>query len=221
LFNYKGFKDDAIQIFRTSQSLISRENIKLDDREVAPSVANWLRSFIKEKGSDIFNDITLAQYLDRSDNASNLNVIEKKLLRSLLVFYKNINFFPDSMANDLPENWQIFPFNNGNEDNLKMEKTNIIDDKIIEDVIVKKDDKVLHKNEKKEKDSTLENKNVNHAKIESKVSNEKILNSEENLDKENIFKLKQSLKEYKVISLEYKAINSEIKRLENNKVNKK
>ena len=110
LFNSDGFREEAIKTILVSKELIGTKNIIIEGRELAPSVANWLKDFIKVNGSDLFSDIVLAQYLDNSENVKKLSEKDRDLLSSLLRFYKNVNFFPESMANVLPENWEIFPF---------------------------------------------------------------------------------------------------------------
>ncbi len=205
LFNVEDFKSDAISIIKNSQSLIGKENIKLDDREVAPTVSNWLRSFIKEEGAELFDDLTLAKYLDRSPNAKKLKSDEKKLLSSLLIFFKNINYFPESMRNTLPENWQIFPFEVEQE-----EFEDVLSESIEKEKEVKIEDK---KKELTKKESEIVKKENNKEIKETKVENS-IDKQEENIDRENILNLKNELLKYAPLSLEYKALSSEIKRLE-------
>ena len=244
LFNVEGFKSDAISIIKNSQSLIGKENIKLDDREVAPSVSNWIRSFIKEEGADLFDDLTLAKYLDRSSNAKKLNSDEKKLLSSLLIFFKNINYFPESMRNTLPENWQIFPFeveqeefedvlndekennkevkNHIEKESVESESTKKLSEEIeeVNEILEKKEEVIKKPKIKKEEplkaDQKILEKN-NKKPVEKKEElnlNNNIDKREENIDRENIINLKNELLKYPPLSLEYKALSSEIKRLE-------
>ncbi|MFA5131469.1 MAG: hypothetical protein WC467_03515 [Patescibacteria group bacterium] len=109
LNNDGGFKNEALRVLLASEELLSANHLSLDDREVAPSVSNWLKDFIKINGSEIFDELVLAQYLSTSHNAKNLNKIEKELLRKLLQLYRNLAFFPESMAKRAVEEWQIIP----------------------------------------------------------------------------------------------------------------
>jgi len=95
-------------LYANSDELTSNR-ILLDDREVTPSIANWLKDFLKIQGSEMFDDLALAQYLSTSVNAKKLNPTEKDLLRKLLRLYRNLSFFPASMENTPMEDWQIIP----------------------------------------------------------------------------------------------------------------
>ncbi len=77
---------------------------------MSPTISAWLKDFIKKNGSNLFDDIVLAQYLNTSENARKLNAKEKELLSSLIRLYKNVAFFPESMSDLPPQKWQIFPF---------------------------------------------------------------------------------------------------------------
>lgn len=220
LFNAEGFKESALRIIMSNQSLIGKNNILMDGREVAPSVANWLKNFIKEKGSDMFDDIVLAQYLDNNNGAKQLSQEEKEILSSLLRFYKNINFFPESMQNIAPDKWQIFPFEVPIDSIFQPEK------KVINDVL--EEDSEPKKDEIKQDEIKQESLNIAIApektlsfddKKEDENNNvESFIKSEEkelNLDEENLLNLKKALNKYQPLSLEYKAISAEIRRLEN------
>lgn len=220
LFNAEGFKESALRIIMSSQSLIGKNNILMDGREVAPSVANWLKNFIKEKGSDMFDDIVLAQYLDNNNGAKQLSQEEKEILSSLLRFYKNINFFPESMQNIAPDKWQIFPFEVPI-DSISQPEKKVINDVLEEDSEPKKDE--IKQDEIKQEslniaiapektlsfDDKKEDENNN---VESFIKSEE---KELNLDEENLLNLKKALNKYQPLSLEYKAISAEIRRLEN------
>lgn len=220
LFNAEGFKESALRIIMSNQSLIGKNNILMDGREVAPSVANWLKNFIKEKGSDMFDDIVLAQYLDNNNGAKQLSQEEKEILSSLLRFYKNINFFPESMQNIAPDKWQIFPFEVPI-DSISQPEKKVINDVLEEDSEPKKDE--IKQDEIKQEslniaiapektlsfDDKKEDENNN---VESFIKSEE---KELNLDEENLLNLKKALNKYQPLSLEYKAISAEIRRLEN------
>ncbi len=129
LFNDKDFKDNALRKLFANREMIGSEKINVDDKEVSPSISSWLKDFIKKNGSSFFDDIVLAQYLNTSENAQKLNPEDKELLGNLIRFYKNLAFFPESMDNTLPHQWQIFPFKEDETSSLqKLEIPNNISD---------------------------------------------------------------------------------------------
>lgn len=125
-------KDGALQESLSNILLENQENITagriiFDDHEVAPTISNWLKDFIKINGSDMFDELALAQYLSSSANAKKLTSGEKDLLRKLLSLYRNLVFFPDSMGNDPVEDWQIIPVDKV-EENKKASKPGVFQD---------------------------------------------------------------------------------------------
>ncbi|MBI4812703.1 hypothetical protein HY798_04720 [Candidatus Falkowbacteria bacterium] len=75
----------------------------------APTIANWLKDFIKTQGSGMFDELALSKYLIGSANAKKLDETERNLLRKLLALYRNLKFFPESLADRPPEEWEIIP----------------------------------------------------------------------------------------------------------------
>ena len=183
LFNSEGFKEEASRTILASRELISKKNITIEGKELAPSIANWIKDFIKINGSDMFSEITLAQYLDSSANASKLSPADKSFLSGVLHLYRNVTFFPESMEGLLPEKWQIFPFELPEDSLLKKIK---LENKI--------ENKQVEKSEKEEEKSQV------------------ILDAEKEF-LSGISMLSEALKNYKSDSLEYKAIEEEIRRL--------
>lgn len=101
--------ENLLKIFYSNQEKLTGREFILDGRQTEPTVANWIRDFIKSEGSDIFNELALSKYLINSANAKLLNEEEKKLLRKLLALYRNLKFFPESLADLPPEEWEIIP----------------------------------------------------------------------------------------------------------------
>ena len=188
LNNDSSFKNEAERILLSNEERLSSGHLSLEGREVAPSVANWLKDFIKVNGSEIFDELILAQYLSTSHNAKNLNGIEKDLLRKLLQLYRNLSFFPDSMAKLAVEDWQIIP----------AEKA--IGPKIVQDALEEEGEN-LPVRPVATKTSVLKSSAVNTAP--------KILTPLE--------ELKADLAQYTPGSLEYKAVAQEIERLKKKK----
>jgi hypothetical protein len=117
----ESFKQNLENVFYTNSEELTSERLKSEDKEVSPTIANWLKDFIRENGSEMFDDLALAHYLSSAVNAKNLNIKEKTLLRRLLGLYRNLSFFPASMGNNPLENWEIIPVKR--EEEFKKEKT--------------------------------------------------------------------------------------------------
>jgi len=112
-------QNDFFKNLMSNQEMIGRNPIWLENKKVDPTIANWLKDFIKEKGSDFFDELILAEYLAVSPNPKNLSSDEKNLLRRLLNLYRNLAFFPESQENLPAEKWQLVPF----EEKDQQEKT--------------------------------------------------------------------------------------------------
>lgn len=104
-------EDRAEALLYNNQEKLSDHQIILDNHPASPSVANWLKDFIKKYGSDLFNEVALAEYLSQSPNVKSLKPEEKELVRKVLKLYRNLVFFPQSMDGVAMENWEIFPVN--------------------------------------------------------------------------------------------------------------
>ena len=106
---YSDLEEKAINALYANQENIGTKRITLEDHEVGPTVAHWLKDFIKLNGSELFDEIVLVQYFADSANVKKLNAEEKKLLRKLLKLYRNLVFFPESLENVPLEKWELFP----------------------------------------------------------------------------------------------------------------
>ena len=105
--------DSLLAMFPVDNSLsnISQQNA------VKAGIA--VLNFIKKNGSGIFNNLVLIEYLVNSDNAKKLDNKEKELLKKLLLLYRNIKFFPESMPDDNGESWEIIPVSKKEENFVK------------------------------------------------------------------------------------------------------
>lgn len=184
LLKDKGFKDKALKSLFSSKEMIGKNYIIIDDRQVEPTISNWFKDFIKQNGSDYFDDLLLINYINKSDNAKNLRAKEKKVLANLFKFYRNLSFFPESLENVDPDNWKIFPFKNPK------------DKEGIDDVL------------SEEKGKVIKNKDI---VTEKKPLSEEVKASEK--ESEEILALRELLKLHSPSSLESKAINQEIRKL--------
>ena len=109
-FNTDDVLEDKVESFLyNNQEKISEHRLVMDGHPASPSIANWLKDFIKKYGSDIFNEVSLAEYLSSAPNISVITLAEKELVRKVLKLYRNLVFFPDSMNGVPVEQWEIFP----------------------------------------------------------------------------------------------------------------
>ncbi len=100
---------ELAQILEKNQSKIGEANIILEDKELPPTVSNWLKDFFGVAGTEHFDTLSIAKYIISSENAKNLNPVDQAKLRRFLGLYYNINFFP-APFNALPvSEWEIIP----------------------------------------------------------------------------------------------------------------
>lgn len=102
-------KDELVNLLLNNQEVLTSQRIVVDGRQADPTIANWLAYFISQKGSAIFDAVTLSDFMTNSPNAKFLDFDEKRLLSSLLQVYRNLKFFPESLPSNDPEHWMIFP----------------------------------------------------------------------------------------------------------------
>lgn len=101
-------QDELVQILSSNQELLTAKKFILDNRVAAPTIANWIKDFIKYHGVNFFDLVVLSRYLTGSANAKILDEEEKRKVIKLLRVYRNLKFFPLSMSDDVDE-WETFP----------------------------------------------------------------------------------------------------------------
>jgi len=191
LFSQNGaLQEELNKIFLNNQEKVATSRITLEGREVSPTITNWLKDFIKFNGSDIFDDLALAQYLSASANAKNLPSDEKELVRKLLKLYRNLAFFPESLENYSIKDWQIIP--------IDINAVNVFSDVLDDGELAEKIEPVIAKPVRIEETS----------KVKITENKKEITPFDE---------LKQTLTQYASDSLEYKAVLQEIGRLKKKK----
>ncbi|MFA5162974.1 MAG: hypothetical protein WC441_00420 [Patescibacteria group bacterium] len=92
-----------------NQELVVPEKIIVNGSEVKASVANWIKDFISQNGSEMFNNVVLVKYLSDNPNVKKLKDADREIVKKVLKLYRNLVFFPDSMENVPLEEWEIFP----------------------------------------------------------------------------------------------------------------
>jgi hypothetical protein len=103
------FRDQIVRAILENEEKISSAPFFLTKKPVPATIGNWLKYFIKEKGSALFDNIVLTNFLTNSDNARVLKDEEKNAVKKLLLLYRNLKFFPESMPNETGEGWEIIP----------------------------------------------------------------------------------------------------------------
>jgi hypothetical protein len=192
------FRAELEAALYNNQEKITAARLTLENRELEPTIANWLKDFIKINGSEFFNEVVLAQYLGSSPNASRLDQEEKKTVGKLLKLYRNLVFFPESMRDKPLDKWEIIPVDHDQElensgvivSHVKAgSKTTPVDDVLSNDRAAKTPEGARVKTPEAEKLSFGESEP----------------------------KLEEILQKYTPDSLEYKVIKEEIARLKKKK----
>lgn len=103
------FQEELTRTLVDNNEKITDKSISIDGRPASPTISNWIKDFLRFHGAEIFDDLMLIQYLDRSDNVKLVSSSEKTVLRKLLKMYRNLNFFPESLENLPIEDWEMVP----------------------------------------------------------------------------------------------------------------
>lgn len=125
LYNKKSFKEEITKVLLNNQEKLTKKEFILDEKPQRPTIANWLKDFIKTNGSDMFNDLVLAKYLVNTKNIKELNDQEKSLLKKLILLYRNLKFFPESMGDAPAEKWEIIPLDHVEDKKIKIGATDL------------------------------------------------------------------------------------------------
>lgn len=103
------FRVELAKALQNNQEKLTFKKFELDGKPKRPTVANWLVDFIKQFGAEMFDNLNLSRYLINSKNAKLLDENEKELVKKLLLLYRNLKFFPESMKDRIVGEWEIFP----------------------------------------------------------------------------------------------------------------
>ena len=100
-------KDELVAILLNNEARIGTETIVVDGRQLPPTTGAWISYFISQKGSSLFDAVTLSDFLVNAANTKFLAPSDKAKLSRLLLLYRNLKFFPDSLIGDEPDKWEI------------------------------------------------------------------------------------------------------------------
>lgn len=104
------FKDKLVAALSDNKEAVTSKKIILKGRPVEPVVGNWLKVFIEKNGIEYFDNLKLSEFLNYSENCKQLSEVERGRLLNLFSLYRNLRFFPQTLADVPLENWQIIPF---------------------------------------------------------------------------------------------------------------
>lgn len=182
------FQQEIEKALYLNEETFSDKDFIVENNRKKPTVANWLRDFINHFGAKMFDAVELSSYLTNSDNAKKLNDSERQLLIKILNTYRNIKFFPESMPDDDGTNWEIIPVDKMEEETARPK------------LVIKSPEPII-----KEESFGSKRPSGPVDSIQTKPKNPRI---EE---------MKEMAARYRVGSLERKAVEEEIKKIEGGK----
>ncbi|HNX11047.1 MAG TPA: hypothetical protein PKI61_02810 [bacterium] len=109
LINKPDFSVKVNKALLNNQEVLTEKGVILEGKLQPGTIANWLKHFISENGSENFNIVVLSKYLTTTPSVKNLGESDRRLLRRLLKLYRSLIFYPESMAGLSPEEWEIIP----------------------------------------------------------------------------------------------------------------
>ena len=125
LHNVQGFQKEAVDALLRNQEPLSVKEFFLGDKAEKPTIGNWLKDFISQRGSGDFDSLDLSEYLSVSRNVKTLDPREKNLLEKLLIIYRNFKFFVLSGEDISAEQSFIIPIGIAGEEPIKL-KTDVV-----------------------------------------------------------------------------------------------
>jgi len=193
LFNKKDFKNNLIKFLLKDEEKISNSEFITSHGKRHSTVSNWLKDFIKKSGKEFPGNVLVSDYIVKTSNAKKMAEEERSSLYRLLLFYRNVKFFPKSLENKDSDKWEIFPVL---ENYSKNKKIIGIPKTIAEKNIEKMKEEATHY-----KDNSLEK-----LAVKEEIEHEK-----------KIEELRFMATKFGEGSLEKKAIEEELKKMEHNK----
>jgi hypothetical protein len=109
IIDFPDFKTDLERALYHNQEKLTHKKFLMDGSPATPSVSNWLKHFIKLQGTSIFSNLDISSYFIKTQNTQSLDELEKRLLGKLLILFRNLKFFPESMKGVPEDKWEIFP----------------------------------------------------------------------------------------------------------------
>ena len=107
---------EFVGLLEKNNEQLGDQPISLAGREVLPTIANWLKAYQRYQETGFGESIALSKFLTVSENGKNLTAANREKLRSVLVLYRNVQFFPDSMLDIPVADWQFVPVRTGEDE---------------------------------------------------------------------------------------------------------
>jgi len=102
-------QEELAKLLYENQEVLTTAIFVVEDKNQSATISNWIKDFIRENGSNIFDNLALTKFLTSSLNAKILNPEERRIVDHLLRLYRNLSFFPESMKGIPEDNWEFFP----------------------------------------------------------------------------------------------------------------
>lgn len=96
-------------LYANQEQLTSGEFI-LEEKREKPTIANWLKDFIKAGVIEKGIDFDRAQYFNKNKNFINLTISDRELIAKLLELFIRLKFFPEGLEKLPTEDWYIIPY---------------------------------------------------------------------------------------------------------------
>ncbi len=103
------FKSELIRLLFQNEEQLTQKNIILENKQSAPTIANWLKDFIEKKGTGVLSTIELSDYIANGNNCRNISEAEKIKLFDILNIYTNLKNYPDQLIDLAEDKWEIIP----------------------------------------------------------------------------------------------------------------
>jgi hypothetical protein len=89
----EGFKKELESALYDNQEVITDKHFELGGQKKSPTIGNWIKYFIKNRGSGYFNNVELSNFITDSSNGKLLEEQERKFVQQALRVYRNVKFF--------------------------------------------------------------------------------------------------------------------------------
>jgi hypothetical protein len=188
----ESFRAELERTLLANNEVLTFTKFVIDGRPAPAVISAWLKNFISEVGSGNFDNLALTKFLTNSANAKILSDEERNIVKQLLLVYRNIKFYPESMPNTTGEGWQIIPSQTAGEEKFVQVKEKI---------------------ESRMKEVATADKLA--AKLPTKADKDKEQEAAKNLDE-----LNKVAASYPANSLQRKAVEAEMRKINKNNQSK-
>jgi len=109
LGSIQNISEQLVHALSQNTQWLGAEKILLDTKEVEPTAAHWIKSFLGESNGEV-STISIPKYLSTSVNTKNLSDMDRGALVKLLETFRVLHTFPRSFENLDPEQWMVIPY---------------------------------------------------------------------------------------------------------------